>query len=73
MSKLTLADVPVLLKLGFEAGWSGTTWFGTDRNGVKYQVISDEEENEVYTINCGTRQRVDLQRESLYDMFEVSE
>lgn len=34
-------DSPSLRYFGFEAGWSGTTWFGVDREGQMWQAISN--------------------------------
>lgn len=36
-------DIPLLAKAGFETGFSGTSWFGKDRNGHEWQVYEHEE------------------------------
>lgn len=34
-------DAPGLRYFGFDLGWSGSSWFGTDKSGQMWQVITD--------------------------------
>lgn len=34
-------DSPSLRYFGFEPGWSGSSWFGTDKDGQMWQAITD--------------------------------
>lgn len=73
MSKLTLADVPLLRKLGFKPGWSGQSWFGQARDGTVYQAAQEEDSDDLYLMNCRTRLNENVQKEDLYDLFEKEE
>ena len=45
MKPMDKYDQPMLHAAGFEAGWSGQSWFGKDRNGTTWQAQLDEKSN----------------------------
>jgi len=42
MKLMDMYDLPVLMTVGFSAGWSGYSWFGKDRKGNEWQAYLDD-------------------------------
>lgn len=42
MKPMDQYDLPILMAAGFEAGFSGYSWFKKDRNGNEWQAYLDE-------------------------------
>lgn len=70
MSDLTVRDIGLLREYGFEAGFSGTTWFGKDKNGVLYQAVSTDDNDTLAFYMEETRIPTDLNREDLETCFD---
>lgn len=50
MKPMDKYDQPLIHAAGFEAGWSGQSWFGWDRSGNEWQAMLDEKSN--FSFRC---------------------
>lgn len=69
MSNLTIDDIPLLRSYGFEAGFSGTSWFGKDRSGVEYQAVETDVNERLVFYKVVGREPADISREDLHSNF----
>lgn len=65
---MTYRDIPVLRSKGFEAGASGHTWFGKDKDGNEWQATDRENGMLVFRGPDGTF--VPMTEETFHNTFD---
>lgn len=72
MSSLSELDLPVLRSYGFNAGFSGDSWFGMDRDGVEWVVSVTNNNNRLLNfMNLHTLESMRMDRDKFSKTFEV--
>lgn len=66
---MVIEDLPLLRDRGFESGFSGVSWFGTDVNGVSWQAYIDERSDALLFVTLEDRQSKTMTREQFEGLF----
>lgn len=69
MTYLTISDISLLRDRGFEAGFSGESWFGVDKNGETWQAYIVDEDIRLTFVASNDRTSVFMERDKFEDLF----
>ena len=67
---LTIHDIPLLRDKGFAAGFSGTSWFGVDKQGNTWQAYVVDDDQQLTFVDANDRTSIFMERTRFENLFD---